>query len=118
VWIALNVVACARHRDPYPFIPLSLVLSFQAACAAPTTMVGQNRHSGIDRRHARHDHRINVRAELEIERLRDRIDALREREILKLTETVWRSSAHLAPGLAAGVEARGGGGQSGGPRGR
>jgi uncharacterized membrane protein len=67
VWICLNVIAYAQHWDPYPFILLNLVLSFQAAYAAPIIMMSQNRQSEIDRRHAEHDYRINVKAELEIE---------------------------------------------------
>jgi uncharacterized membrane protein len=50
VWIVLNVVAYAQHWDPYPFILLNLVLSFQAAYAAPIIMMSQNRQSEIDRR--------------------------------------------------------------------
>jgi len=42
-WIALNIVACARHWDPYPFILLNFELSFQAAYAAPIIMMSQNR---------------------------------------------------------------------------
>ena len=116
VWIVLNVIAFARHWDPYPFILLNLVLSFQAAYAAPIIMMSQNRQSEIDRRHAQHDYRINVKAELEIELLHNKIDAMREQEILKLIDTVQRLTAHLAPGLAAGVEVRGQGVQGAAPR--
>lgn len=74
--------------DPYPFILLNLVLSFQAAYTAPIIMMSQNRQSEIDRRHAEHDYRINVKAELEIELLHNKIDALREQEILKLINII------------------------------
>jgi len=57
-----------------------------------------------------------VKAELEIELLPNKIDALREQEILKMIDIIQRLAAHLAPGFAAGVEACGDGGQSAAPR--
>ena len=88
IWIALNVTAYIGRWDPYPFILLNLVLSFQAAYAAPVIMMSQNRQQDIDRREAASDYRINVKAELEIELLHDKIDALREQEVLALTQAV------------------------------
>lgn len=88
VWIALNVTAYVARWDPYPFILLNLALSFQAAYAAPVIMMSQNRQQDIDRREATGDYRINVKAELEIELLHDKIDALREQEVLALTTAV------------------------------
>src|SRR4249920_3529641 len=73
IWIILNMIAFINHWDPYPFILLNLVLSFQAAYAAPIIMMSQNRQSEIDRRHAEHDYRINVKAELEIELLHNKL---------------------------------------------
>jgi uncharacterized membrane protein len=105
IWITLNVMAFIKHWDPYPFILLNLVLSFQAAYAAPIIMMSQNRQSEIDRRHAQHDYRINVKAELEIELLHNKIDALREQEIVQLLSIIQRLSAHLAPELVAAIEA-------------
>jgi uncharacterized membrane protein len=105
IWIILNVMAFIKHWDPYPFILLNLVLSFQAAYAAPIIMMSQNRQSEIDRRHAEHDYRINVKAELEIELLHNKIDALREQEIVQLVNIIQRLSAHLAPELVAAIEA-------------
>ncbi|TAK47214.1 MAG: DUF1003 domain-containing protein [Xanthobacteraceae bacterium] len=104
IWIILNMVAFINHWDPYPFILLNLVLSFQAAYTAPIIMMSQNRQSEIDRKQAEHDYRINVKAELEIELLHNKIDALREQEILKLTNIIQRLSAHLAPDLVAAIE--------------
>jgi uncharacterized membrane protein len=104
VWIALNIAAVANHWDPYPFILLNLILSFQAAYAAPIIMMSQNRQSEIDRRRAEHDYRINVKAELEIELLHNKIDSLREQEILQLISIIQRLSAHLAPELAAAIQ--------------
>jgi len=105
LWIAINIVGYIAHWDPYPFILLNLVLSFQAAYAAPIIMMSQNRQAEIDRRHAEHDYRINVKAELEIELLHGKIDALREKEIDRLTRIVERLTSHLAPNLIAAIEA-------------
>jgi len=88
VWITANLVGAIRGWDPYPFILLNLALSFQAACAAPFIMMSQNRQQDIDRKAAENDYRINVKAELEIELLHEKIDQLRKREVLKLTEAV------------------------------
>jgi uncharacterized membrane protein len=105
MWIVLNLIAFISHWDPYPFILLNLVLSFQAAYAAPIIMMSQNRQSEIDRRHAQHDYRINVKAELEIELLHNKIDALREQEIVQLLNIIQRLSTHLAPELVATIAA-------------
>jgi uncharacterized membrane protein len=67
-------------------------------------MMSQNRQAEIDRRRAEHDYRINVKAELEIELLHNKIDALREREILRLLNIIQRLSAHLAPDLVSAIE--------------
>lgn len=87
-WIALNVTAYIRQWDPYPFILLNLALSFQAAYAAPFIMMSQNRQQDIDRKRAENDYDINIKAELEIELLHQKIDQLREREVLALTQAV------------------------------
>ena len=104
IWIILNIVGFIAAWDPYPFILLNLVLSFQAAYAAPIIMMSQNRQGEIDRRHAEHDYRINVKAELEIELLHDKIDLLREQEIAQLTNIIQRLTQHLAPELVAEIE--------------
>ena len=96
MWIALNVVGYIRAWDPYPFILLNLVLSFQAAYTAPIIMMSQNRQAEIDRRQAENDYRINVKAEMEIELLHTKIDAMREQEILQLTRTIEALSTQLA----------------------
>src|SRR5829696_361518 len=62
-WIAANSVAWRRDWDPYPFILLNLVLSFQAAFAAPVIMMSQNRQTARDRRNAEQDYAIDRRAE-------------------------------------------------------
>lgn len=87
-WIVLNITAWINHWDPYPFILLNLALSFQAAYAAPFIMMSQNRQQDVDRKQAENDYKINVKAELEIESLHQKIDALREGEVLALTQAV------------------------------
>jgi uncharacterized membrane protein len=87
-WIALNVTAYVRQWDPYPFILLNLALSFQAAYAAPFIMMSQNRQQDIDRKKAENDYQINIKAELEIELLHQKIDELREKEVMFLTQSV------------------------------
>jgi uncharacterized membrane protein len=88
IWIALNVTAYIKHWDPYPFILLNLALSFQAAYAAPFIMMAQNRQQDIDRKEAENDYQINIKAELEIELLHQKIDELREKEVLALTTAI------------------------------
>src|SRR5471030_1118796 len=88
VWIVLNVTAYVEKWDHYPFILLNLALSFQAAYAAPFIMMSQNRQQDIDRKEAENDHQINVKAELEIELLHQKIDQLREQEVVMLTQAV------------------------------
>ncbi len=88
IWIVLNVTAFIQKWDPYPFILLNLALSFQAAYAAPFIMMSQNRQQDIDRKEAETDHQINIKAELEIELLHEKIDALRQKEVLTLTQAI------------------------------
>jgi len=95
LWITGNVLVGANSWDPYPFILLNLLLSFQAAYTAPAIMMSQNRQSELDRRHAQSDYEINVKAELEIELLHEKIDVLKEQELMALTEAVRQLSAQL-----------------------
>ncbi len=87
-WILLNLWAWMEAWDPYPFILLNLVLSFQAAFTAPIIMMSQNRQNEMDRRRAENDYHINVKAELEIEHLQEKIDELRNKEIKQIIETL------------------------------
>ena len=88
IWIALNVTAYVQRWDPYPFILLNLALSFQAAYTAPIIMMSQNRQAEIDRTAAGYDYQINLKAELEIELLHQKLDLLRETEVAQLIQTV------------------------------
>lgn len=94
IWIMFNAVSAARV-DPYPFILLNLLLSFQAAYTAPIIMMSQNRQAEIDRRRSIEDYDINCKAELEIETLHEKIDLLREQEIAQLTAAVDRLTKML-----------------------
>ncbi|MDO8388496.1 MAG: DUF1003 domain-containing protein [Polaromonas sp.] len=95
LWITGNVLTGRGAWDPYPFILLNLLLSFQAAYTAPAIMMSQNRQSETDRRHAENDYEINVKAELEIELLHEKIDLMKDQELLALTEAVRDLSAQL-----------------------
>src|SRR3569623_416895 len=87
-WITLNVTAWVQHWDIYPFILLNLALSFQAAYAAPFIMMSQHRQQDIDRPAAELDFQINIKAEREIEARHQKLDELRETEVLYLTRAV------------------------------
>jgi uncharacterized membrane protein len=95
VWIALNSLAWVQGWDPYPFILLNLVLSFQAAYTAPIIMMSQNRAAAIDRQRAEDDYHVNIKAELEIELLHQKVDLLREQEIVRLLDVVGKLETRL-----------------------
>ncbi|HLH12337.1 MAG TPA: DUF1003 domain-containing protein [Methylovirgula sp.] len=86
IWVILNLVAFIQHWDPYPFILLNLVLSFQAAYASPIIMMSQNRACERDREQAQHDYETNLAAKEEIEDLMRRLAALEAQKIDKLLE--------------------------------
>ena len=77
LWIGMNsIVLTVRPPDPYPFILLNLVLSCLAAIQAPIIMMSQNRQESKDRLRSQHDYQVNLKAELEIRHLHDKIDHL------------------------------------------
>jgi uncharacterized membrane protein len=77
LWIILNtLVLLVRPPDPYPFILLNLMLSCLAAIQAPIIMMSQNRQEAKDRLRSQHDYQINLKAELEIRHLHEKIDHL------------------------------------------
>lgn len=76
-WITLNVVGLlARPFDPFPFILLNLVLSCLAAIQAPIIMMSQNRQEARDRIRSKNDYKVNLKAELEIRHLHEKLDHL------------------------------------------
>jgi uncharacterized membrane protein len=79
-WIIVNTIAWRQHWDPYPFILLNLVLSFQAAYAAPIIMMSQNRQTAKDREKAEADYAVDRQAELDIAAVHARLDELTDRQ--------------------------------------
>ena len=76
LWMAVNAVLAARAFDPYPFILLNLVLSCIAAIQAPLIMMSQNRQEEKDRRRAENDYKVNLKTEIMIEDLYDKVNAI------------------------------------------
>ena len=76
LWMAVNVVLAANAFDPYPFILLNLVLSCVAAIQAPLIMMSQNRQEEKDRRRAENDYKVNLKTEIMIEDLYDKVNAI------------------------------------------
>jgi uncharacterized membrane protein len=88
-WVILNSYILARRDaafDPYPYILLNLFLSMLAAIQAPVIMMSQNRQAARDRLDAAHDYEVNLRAELEIRHLHEKLDELREQKWIQLVE--------------------------------
>jgi uncharacterized membrane protein len=87
LWILVNTVfLLGRPFDPYPFILLNLVLSCLAALQAPIIMMSQGRQEDRDRLHAQRDYQVNLKAELEIHHLHQKIDHLLSRQWERLVE--------------------------------
>ena len=87
VWIIINgVLLATRAFDPYPFILLNLILSCLAALQAPVIMMSQNRAEARDRLRAENDYKVNLKAELEIRHLHEKIDHLLRRQYNRLFE--------------------------------
>ena len=86
-WIAYNLITVGRAQfDPYPFILLNLVLSCLAAIQAPIIMMSQNRQEARDRARAENDFRVNLKAELEIRHLHEKLDHLLTQQWERLAE--------------------------------
>ena len=76
LWMVVNALLAARAFDPYPFILLNLVLSCIAAIQAPLIMMSQNRQEEKDRRRAENDYKVNLKTEIMIEDLYDKVNAI------------------------------------------
>jgi uncharacterized membrane protein len=86
-WMLVNsYVLAVRPFDPYPYILLNLVLSCLAAVQAPVIMMSQNRQEARDRQRSQHDYQVNLKAELEIRHLHQKIDHLLSRQWERLVE--------------------------------
>jgi uncharacterized membrane protein len=88
VWLTLNSVALFMPKpfDPFPFILLNLVLSCLAATQAPVIMMSQNRMEARDRDRAEHDYQVNLKAEMEIRHLHEKVDHLLTHQWERLAE--------------------------------
>jgi uncharacterized membrane protein len=87
VWMCINIwVLAAKPFDPFPFILLNLMLSCLAAIQAPIIMMSQNRKEQKDRQRGEHDYKINLKAELEIKLLSEKIDHMIVHQNKKLLE--------------------------------
>jgi len=86
-WMTVNVIATGGERfDPYPFILLNLVLSCLAAVQAPIILMSQNRQEAKDRLRSENDYQVNLKAELEIRNLHEKVDHLLNRQWERLAE--------------------------------
>ena len=80
LWMIVNAVLALKAFDPYPFILLNLVLSCVAAIQAPLIMMSQNRQEEKDRRRAENDYKVNLKTEIMIEDLYDKVNAILARQ--------------------------------------
>jgi uncharacterized membrane protein len=111
-WIGINSYALIQWQksffDPYPYILLNLVLSMMAAVQAPIIMMSQNRQAMKDRADATHDYEVNLKAELEIMALHEKLDALREHQweaLIMMQQEQIRLLTSLTEGLKEGKPA-------------
>jgi uncharacterized membrane protein len=81
LWMVVNVILAAKAFDPYPFILLNLVLSCVAAIQAPLIMMSQNRQEEKDRRRAENDYKVNLKTEILIEDLYDKVNAILAKQL-------------------------------------
>ena len=90
-WMLINAALLAgwgAHLDPYPFIFLNLILSLLAAVQAPVIMMSQNRQAAKDRLAAAHDYEVNLKAEIEIAALHEKLDQIRTHELALLLQRI------------------------------
>jgi uncharacterized membrane protein len=96
LWALLNIWALFAMRmqpfDPYPFIFLNLMLSLLAALQAPVIMMSQNRQAAKDRLMAAHDYEVNLKAEIEIAALHEKLDAIRSQELATMIRGIEKAA--------------------------
>ena len=80
-WMIVNAILATNAFDPYPFILLNLVLSCVAAIQAPLIMMSQNRQEEKDRRRAENDYKVNLKTEIMIEDLYDKVNAILAKQL-------------------------------------
>ena len=99
VWVSVNTWLVVIHAfDPYPFIFLNLMLSLLAAVQAPVILMSQNRAAARDRLAATHDYEVNLKAEIEIAALHEKLDQIRAQELATLIRKVAGEGGAAAPG--------------------
>src|SRR5258705_9162219 len=102
-WVVLNSVILAKRGggvDPYPYILLNLFLSMLASLQAPVIMMSQNRQALKDRQDAANEYEVNLKAEIEIRRLHEKIDELREKRWEELVQ-MQREQIELLKGMVS-----------------
>jgi uncharacterized membrane protein len=85
-WVMLNSLFLLQAFDPYPYILLNLFLSMLASVQAPVIMMSQNRHAAKDRIDAAHDYEVNLKAEIEIMALHEKLDEMRNKDLKELLQ--------------------------------
>jgi len=104
-WMGLNTwMLAARAFDPYPYILLNLVLSCLASIQAPLILMSQNRQAMKDRMEAAHDYEVNLKAEIEIMELHEKLEAIRGQDLARALELLERQAS-----LIERLAGRGGG---------
>ncbi len=83
-WVLLNSVMLVGGFDPYPYILLNLFMSMLASIQAPVIMMSQNRQAVKDRLAAAHDYEVNLKAEIEIMALHEKLDEMRAKDLAEL----------------------------------
>lgn len=110
LWIIVNsIVLIWKPFDPYPFILLNLILSCIAAIQAPVIMMSQNRQEAKDRLRAQHDYQVNLKAELEIRHLHEKVDHLifkQWQRLLEIQEIQTELMEELAEHIRGGKRSR------------
>ena len=92
-WVGLNTAMLAQAFDPYPYILLNLFLSLLASIQAPVILMSQNRQAAKDRLAAAHDYEVNLKAEIEIMALHEKLDEIRTKDLTELLKHVVKAKA-------------------------
>jgi len=92
-WVVLNSLMLAGGFDPYPYILLNLFLSMLASIQAPVIMMSQNRQAAKDRLSAAHDYEVNLKAEIEIMALHEKLDEIRAKDLTELLKHVVKAKS-------------------------
>ena len=95
-WVGLNSAMLAQAFDPYPYILLNLFLSLLASIQAPIILMSQNRQAAKDRLAAAHDYEVNLKAEIEIMALHEKLDEIRAKDIAELLKHVVKGKRTIA----------------------